>query len=273
MSSSFEGWKRPVKVTIVQNEVRLHEPGVTFDRTMDICDEAISAERPDLIVLPESFVSGFPYDDVPGSAEISLAMLPRIALKARSAGASFLFSLPIAQEGKVFNRSFWIDAEGKVRGTYDKTHLFSRSGEDRHFSRGEGLRIFVVHGIPLGVLTCYEMRYPELARALAISGAGAIAYLAEWPAARVHQWDAMLRSRAIENQLYTIGANICGTHGDTAIGGRSAIVEPYGSTLASLDSSEGFCTATIDRERIVRFREGIPQESDRRGPGIVSIIS
>jgi omega-amidase len=272
MDNSFEGWTEPLGIALVQNSVKLGDPDRTFEGAMALLSQACGEHSPDLVILPESFVSGFDYSDIPGSARVSERVLPLIMEKARERSISMLFSLPFEEGGRTFNRSFWIKEDGSIGGTYDKTHLFSHSGEDRYFSAGSDLRIFNLHGVPVGVLTCYELRYAELARSLAVHGAGVIVYVGEWPASRVHQWDAMLRARAVENQLYAVGVNICKMHGGTLMGGRSAVIEPYGLALASLADSEGFCYAELDRVRLERFREKIPQETDRRSVGQVRSV-
>jgi predicted amidohydrolase len=123
----------------------------------------------------------------------------------------------------------------------------------------------------LGVEICYDVRFPELSRRLALDGAEIICVSALWPVARVQHWSLLLRSRAIENQLFVLGCNGCGIEGNTRYGGASVIISPLGRVLAEAHDSEEVLIARLDFREMVDYRRHIPCFSDRL-PGIYNIV-
>jgi omega-amidase len=133
-----------------------------------------------------------------------------------------------------------------VAGSYRKTHLFAGTpiGEDECFSPGNELKSFPFGGLRLGLSICYDLRFPELYRTLAIEEQANVFILsAAWPFPRLEHFRVLATARAIENQSYMIVSNRVGTDEGVTCCGSSAIIDPYGVILAS---------ASTDREELVQ---------------------
>ena len=115
----------------------------------------------------------------------------------------------------------------------------------------------------MGLMICYDLRFPELCRSLVLKGAQMVAVVAQWPAVRIAHWDILLKARAIENQVFVFGVNRCGRDEDLVYGGRSRIVSPRGEDLARTGKREASLTAAVDLGYVEKVREQIPCLRDR----------
>ena len=188
----------------------------------------------------------------------------------------------LVDNGKVANRSFVIDREGKVRGTYDKIHLFDVDlpageswRESSTYSPGGGVTL--VNGTPvgkLGLTICYDLRFPGLFARLAESDADLITVPAAFtvPTGMAH-WHILLRARAIEAGLFVVAAAQVGHHEDgRTTYGHSLVVDPWGEILLDMGDERGVGFADIDLKRISEVRSRIPALNHRRPiPDAVSL--
>ena len=167
------------------------------------------------------------------------------------------------------NRSFLIDAAGAVVATYDKLHVYDvdlptgeRWRESAAIRPGDGAVIADTPWGRLGLTICYDVRFPQLYRALAKAGAVMIAVPAAFtvPAGEAH-WETLLRARAIETGCYVLAPAQAGEHEDARrTWGRSMVVAPWGEVLARLDDDEpGVLFATLDLEAVAKARAAVPQ--------------
>ena len=176
--------------------------------------------------------------------------------------------------GKVANRSFIVDREGEIRGTYDKLHLFDVDlptgeswRESNTYSAGSG--VVLVNGTPvgkLGLTICYDLRFPGLFAKLAESDADVIAVPAAFtvPTGKAH-WHVLLRARAIEAGLFVVAAAQVGRHQDGRdTFGHSLVVDPWGEVLLDMGDKPGVGFADIDLKRILDVRSRIPALNHRR---------
>ena len=177
-------------------------------------------------------------------------------------------------DGKVANRGFVIDREGRVRATYDKIHLFDVDlptgeswRESNVYSAGSGVTL--VNGTPvgkLGLTICYDLRFPGLFARLAESDADVIAVPAAFtvPTGKAH-WHVLLRARAIEAGLFVVAAAQVGHHEDGRnTFGHSLVVDPWGEILLDMGEDKGVGFADIDLKRISDVRSRIPALNHRR---------
>jgi predicted amidohydrolase len=180
----------------------------------------------------------------------------------------------LTESGKVANRSFVIDREGRLRATYDKIHLFDvdlPSGESWRESNvySPGSNVVVVNGTPvgkLGLTICYDLRFPGLFARLAESDADVIAVPAAFtvPTGKAH-WHVLLRARAIEAGLFVVAAAQAGHHEDgRTTFGHSLVVDPWGEILLDMGEQGGVAFADIDLSRISDVRSRIPALNHRR---------
>lgn len=246
-------------------EVTLGEPEVNRRRAEGWMEQAAAA-GPDLVVLPEMWNTGYALKSLGQAADDGgKSTLALGADWARKTGAYLVAgSVSDRREGKVFNTSYIFDRQGQLLGRYDKVHLFGLMGEDRHLAPGSSLGLFDLEGVKAGVIICYDLRFPELTRSLALAGASLLVVPAQWPMARLDHWRALLVARAIENQMYVIGCNRVGTEGDTRFPGHSLVVDPWGRILAEGGEGEELLTAEIDSGEVERVRNHIPVFRDRR---------
>ena len=107
---------------------------------------------------------------------------------------------------------------------------------------------------PIGALVCYDLRFPELLREQATLGANLLVVAAQWPAARIDNWRILVQARAIENQIFVIAANRCGTTDETPFGGHSMIVGPDGSVLLEAEDDEKCSVTILDLESVSAAR-------------------
>jgi predicted amidohydrolase len=116
----------------------------------------------------------------------------------------------------------------------------------------------------MGVLICYDIRFPELARRLTLEGAEMLVVPAEWPHPRLDHWRTILKARAIENQLFVMAANRCGKQGMVRFCGNSMIVNPLGEVISEAGEREEAITAEIDLSIVTKYRKDMPALKDRR---------
>lgn len=228
-------------------------------------------EECQLVVFPEMWSGGFVSSALQEMAEYTPTILKKMKEWAVRYRMVLVGSLPEAEGGKIFNTSYVVESNGDVAGKYRKIHLFSLTGEPDQFERGRVPVVCETSVGRLGVEICYDLRFPELSRRLALDGAEILCFSALWPVPRIAHWSLLLRSRAVENQLFVMGCNGCGTEGTTQYGGASAIVSPAGTLLAEARQGEEILIARLNPAEMQDFRRHIPCFSDRL-PGSYNIV-
>jgi predicted amidohydrolase len=174
---------------------------------------------------------------------------------------------------KCFNTSVHVGPDGEIRAVYRKIHLFDVEVAGTVYRESEledpGEEIVVSDtgdGVQLGLSVCYDLRFPELYRILAVRGARVLAIPAAFTLATTRDhWAPLVRARAIENQAFVVAANQIGTHPpDHRSGGRSLIVDPWGVVLARAPDEETAIVAELDLERQDEIRAKLPSLANRR---------
>ena len=234
------------------------------DRTSRVAD-LVRAQRADLVVLPELWPNGgFSYDIWEGGAEtLEGPVVTALRGAARDVGATVHMGSLVERDdaGRLFNTSVLLGPGGDVLATYRKVHLFGfGDGEPKLMTAGDGP---VVHG-RYGLATCYDLRFPEMFRALLDGGAEVVLLPAAWPAKRVGHWQLLARARAVENQSYVVACNTAGTHAGVPMGGRSAVVDPWGEVLAEAGDDEEVLAVELDLDLLRSTRTSFPVLADRR---------
>lgn len=178
------------------------------------------------------------------------------------------------EEGKTYNRSLLFDPEGKIAAQYDKIHLFDVDVGDGQVYR-ESAKIMpgneaVVATLPfatLGMTICYDLRFPQLYRALAKEGANIIAVPAAFTqvTGEAH-WHVLLRARSIETGSFIIAPAQVGTHaGGRQTYGHSLVIDPWGRIMADGGTEEGIVTAELDLREVDKIRAKLPNLKHDRG--------
>ncbi len=179
----------------------------------------------------------------------------------------------VPDHDKHFNTSVHIDRAGEVRAAYRKIHLFDVEFDGRAYRESDvedpGEDIVVSElgdGVPLGLSVCYDLRFPELYRILALRGAQVISAPSAFTLATTRDhWEPLVRARAIENQAFVIAANQIGAHpGGLRSGGRSMIVDPWGVVVAQAPDAETTIVADLDLDRLAEIRAQLPSLANRR---------
>jgi deaminated glutathione amidase len=171
------------------------------------------------------------------------------------------------------NTSAHIGPDGEVHAVYRKIHMFDVEvggrtyRESEHEAAGEEIVLSeTAGGAGLGLTVCYDLRFPELYRILAVRGARIIAVPAAFTLATTREhWEVLLRARAIEDQCFMVAANQVGEHAPGyRSGGRSMIVDPWGVVLATAPDAETFIVAELDLDRQDDIRRSLPSLANRR---------
>ena len=245
-----------MKVSVIQMNMRSLESKANFDRAEALVRRAVGENGPDVVVLPETWNTGFmPAGDLAAASdEDAKAVRARFSPLARELNVNIVAgSVSNLRNGKICNTACVFDRAGACIAEYDKTHPFTPMGEHEVYTPGDHLVTFTLDGVRCGLLICYEVRFPELWRTLALRGAEVVFLPAQWTAAR-----------AIENQLFVVSCNACGERDGTLYGGFSRIIDPLGAVLAQGGGEEEIVTADLDLSSIAPLRARVPVFHGRR---------
>ena len=132
---------------------------------------------------------------------------------------------------KVYKSAIILGPEGIIR-SYSKTHLFRLMNEHKYFTPGNTCDVFQTSFGRIGLVICYDIRFPELARGAALKGARILFVPAEWPYPRVSHWEFLLKARAIENQMFVVASNRVGSDKKNIFFEHSMVLDPAGETIA-----------------------------------------
>jgi len=252
-----------MKTAAIQMNITWENREANYMRARTLCEQASTAGA-ELIVLPEMFATGFSMDPSV-TAEASDGPTPTfLGGLACDIGVTVIGGYVEETEGgKGANTALALGPDGNVLAKYVKTHLIAYLGEDTAHVAGDRPASFTLAGANIACFICYDLRFPELFRLVA-EDHHLVCVIASWPSARQHHWDLLLQARAIENQLFVLGANRVGGGGGLEFLGGSAIIEPMGRTLAHGADQEGVVMADIDPDEVKRVRSELPFLRDRR---------
>ncbi len=207
----------------------------------------IKSAKSDLIIFPELFNTGY-YQENYERSNVS----PILKASERSK-AVIVAGMAEIEGNDIYNTAFVIH-KGRVIGKHRKTKLFPLTHEIEVFKAGNEIEVIETPICKLGIVICYELRFPEITRKLVRQGAKIIAVPAVFPKERIDHWKVLLRARAIENQVYVVGANCVGEF----CGGNSMIIDPFGRVLAEAGFDEGIISAEIDLSFVDEVRRKFP---------------
>jgi deaminated glutathione amidase len=243
----------------------------------DRLTRAAAADGASLIVLPEKWTSMGSAADLRAAAE----PLDGVAIEwARSLARELAVELVVgsvlervAGQEKLANTSVHVDSRGEIAAVYRKMHMFDVEVAGRSYCESAleepGDEIVLsrcADGVELGLSICYDVRFPELYRILAVRGARVIALPSAFTLATTRDhWETLVRARAIENQAFVIAANQFGAHGaGQHSGGRSMIVDAWGVVLAQAADGERHIVADLDLDAQAQIRARLPALANRR---------
>ncbi|GGI42373.1 carbon-nitrogen family hydrolase [Mammaliicoccus stepanovicii] len=218
-------------------------------------------EEIDLVVLPEMWNTSYRLSDLNELAdEDGQVIIPFLQEEAKRMNKHIVGgSIAYKTGNDIYNRAIIINNKGVLINTYDKAHLVPMLNEHHYLTSGEKKpRIFNIDDIEMGTIICYDLRFPELARSLALEDAKVIFVTAQWPASRIDHWQSLLKARAIENQVFIVACNTVGTCDNNEFGGHTLVYAPDGTLINSLYEDEGTLTVELDFETQEQIRESIP---------------
>jgi len=223
----------------------------------------VAEQEAQLAVLPEMWSCGYDYRNLSELAKETPRVLTFLQQTCADLQLVTVGSLPELDGGTIYNTAYVVD-RGELVASYRKLHLFSTMREDQFLGAGDQVLVAQTSVGPLGVAICYDLRFPELFRKLALEGAKIICLPAEWPKPRQEHWKTLLRARAIENQLFVIASNCCGVQGKLDFFGLSQIISPLGNVLQIAAEEDTELIAPLDFTEMDKYREQIKILIDRR---------
>lgn len=249
-----------LRVTLVQQPLTWQSPGANREAFETLL--APLAGQTDLIVLPETFTTGFSMDVKRIGEPAGGPTTHWIRALADRLDAVITGSVVTEEGGNYFNRLLWAIPGGELR-SYDKRHLFRMGGENQHFTPGRAAWSLEWRGLRVCPLVCYDLRFPVFSRRRPQLDYDVLVYVANWPTARSYAWSQLLKARAIENQAFVIGVNRVGVDGvGVPHSGGSVAHDFLGMPLASLGDTAGVTTVTLEGAALRSFREKFPAQLD-----------
>jgi len=274
---------REVTIATVQMKPKLGEPEANLETMSDLVAKIAGQQKVDLIIFPELITTGYEcgvrFTDlaqrVPGvSANV-------MAQRAQEFGVHIAFGLPVKEkvESIIFNSTVLIGPDGELIGEYRKVHL---KGEERMaFRPGFRYLIFECQFGTVGLLSGYDLAFPEAARCLALDGAELLVVCANWERPHRDEWRTYVLARAYENALFVAAANRVGDDVTYSFFGDSMIVGPRGQVYATLagevdpktnEPAEGYCVARIDLAEVRQRREEFQTLQNREPDSYKAVV-
>lgn len=273
-----------IPVAVLQFAAGL-DPAQNLDHLYRLAETAMStpsavggdpavAERPRLLVAPEASMSDFGPPDRPLAPVAQpldgpfVAGLGRIAQRSSATVVAGMFERADgedAEAGRVFNTLVVLDDHGDLVASYRKVHLYDAFGyrESDRLLPGPLTQVSIaVDGLRFGLMTCYDLRFPEQAAGLVAAGAEALVVPAAWLVGphKLDHWRTLLRARAVETTSYVVAAGQCGRH----YCGHSGVFDPMGQAVAELAESDGVAVGRIDPAMVAAVRALNPTLANRR---------
>ncbi len=253
-------------LTLVQADLVWESPSANLQHFEELLADV---RQTDIIVLPEMFSTGFTMESKHFAQNMMGSSVQWMRTMAMQKQAVVTGSLIIEDDGSYYNRLIWMEPSGELQ-YYDKRHLFSLAGEEKHYTPGKHKIFPEIHDWKILPLICYDLRFPVWSRqSPPFTELGAhpyhlLIYVANWPERRVYAWEQLLIARAIENQCYVVGVNRVGNDGNAVYhSGHSTVIDPMGQRLLSVAHDEAVETVTLNGTLLNDIRDRLPFLDDR----------
>jgi omega-amidase len=275
-SSTFRPPSSLLTIALAQMNVLTGQPDANLARARDFAAQARDAGA-DLLLLPELWFNGYDLERAEERATpLGEGGFVHMAALAREFGLYLAGSLlerhaggacgerRFAYSRTVSNTAVLYAPDGSLLGSYRKIHRFRLMQEHRYLAPGDRATLCPTPWGPAGLAICYDLRFPELFRVMALAGAVLFLVPAQWPVRRVEAWLLLARARAVENELIVAACNRVGNDGQATFPGRSLVVDPWGNVLVEGDDREGLLIAQADLREIDKARRYLTVYEDRR---------
>jgi omega-amidase len=248
-----------MKISLIQSDLAWLDKATNLGRYSELLSPLKA--KTDLVVLPEMFNTGFSVKPMQIGEENNGQTYIWMSQQAEEGGFGICGSYIVREGLNYYNRWLLVTPE-KESYSYDKRHLFSISGENLHFTRGEKRIAFTFRGVRISPYVCYDLRFPVWMRNR--NDYDLIIVSANWPESRRRVWNTLLQARAIENQCYVAGSNRIGTDGEgIKYSGDSVVINPKGEIIASAEENkEVTFTTELSMSELSEFRSKFPAWKD-----------
>ena len=253
-----------MKIAIVQMRIEERNKKRNVEHGLALLEKAAAGN--DVVVMPEVWTTGYSLGRLQQEAEeLDGPVISAIRKIAHEACCAIIpGSVPLRLDGKIHNTAVVINKNGEIVYLYSKMHLFGMFKEERFFAAGNSFETFLLQDVPCGAAICYDLRFPELFRQLALKGAKIIFVPAEWPIVRGDVWRVLLQARAMENQTYVCGVNCVGKFKEDVFHGHSLLIAPNGEIIAEGGYEEEILRRQIDLGLIEAMRSKLNALDDVR---------
>jgi len=250
-----------MKIGVVQMDAPAGQAASNMSKVSRYVQQAAQVNC-DVVVFPEMVDTGYNMDAISSMAaawdEKPFQVLCSAALENH---IHIICNISERVDGNIYNTTAVVDSSGAFIGKYRKMHLaaYPPLNEDSCITPGDTLAAVQINGIRMGLLICYDLRFPEMSRSLVLDGAEVLVLCSAWPFPRLRHLSTLIQARAIENQVYFVAANRVGSEDRVTFCGSSCIVDPYGITVAAAsEEKETLITAEIDTGTISAVRTRMP---------------
>jgi omega-amidase len=257
-----------INIGLIQREITPHDPPENLLSALEMLYKCAEQDV-DLIVMTELWTTGLlDPDDRSASRLAERIDGPTVTSLREFCGETGTYllagSIALLEKDGIKNTSVLIDPDGEIILKYSKIHLFGSMHENLVFQPGDTVYAAQVKGVGIGVEICYDLRFPALTRAFAKAGCEVVLVPALWPEVRINQWEILLRARAIENQVYMVGANGIANQGELFFPGHSMIVGPTGDSLNTPEMRPSAIVRTLDLKKLRYIRSEVCYLDDER---------
>ncbi|MDD2207133.1 MAG: carbon-nitrogen family hydrolase [Aminobacterium sp.] len=259
-----------VNFALLQTDIKFCDPEYNHSHVKEMIDKAMSAQkRPDMIVLPEDWSTGFS-DEMFHHMEDFIEPIdgPSVTLLKECAKKHNVWilggSIGTQFEDGMRNTAFLLNRNGEIVGDYSKMHLYRDMDEDVAYKHGTDMNVYDTELGKVGIAICYDLRFCELFRTYALRGADVVIETSDFPNPRVNHWRTLLLARAIENQMFIIACNRVGASPMGTYCGHSMIIDPWGEVIAEGGDQEEIVTGSVDFSETQKIRDTIHMFRDRR---------
>lgn len=255
-----------LRISLVQGDTRWHDPAGNREHYGALI--APLAGQTDLVILPETFTSGFSNNAIFRAEGMDGPSVAWIREQAQALGAAVTGSVQLRTPDGVFNRLLWATPDGALQH-YDKRHLFRHAGEHERYAAGNERLCVDWKGWRINPQICYDLRFPVFCRnRYDVERPSAMdfdlqIFVANWPSARAYAWRTLLRARAIENLCYVAAVNRVGVDGnDLHYAGDSALIDFLGQPQLEVREREQVVTTTASAAALAEHRARFPAMLD-----------
>ncbi len=235
-----------MRIACIQMDVVLGDVYANLNRSMELINH-ITADKPDIICLPELFTCGYCLHEAKRLAEQVPGNITRLlSQKSREMNCFLIGGSIVEQEGdNLYNTSVVFNRSGDIAAKYRKMHLFTPFEEDMYLMPGDKTVIIDIGICKIGVIICYDLRFPELFRELKNNGAKIVFVPAEFPNPKLSQWKTLLQDMARDNCIHVVGVNRVGSDEKSSFFGHTLVALPSGEIMGEMGGYEGVLAVDV----------------------------